>query len=197
MVERAEQDITKLLNDLRTGDKAAESRLIPLVYRELHARAFRFMRNERAGHTLQPSALVNEAYIRLIAGPKRDWKNRAHFFGVATQVMRHVLTDYARQRLAQKRGAALTPIAIDDVYVTAPNRLEELLVLEDALQVLGELDPRVLQVVTFRIYGGLGIEEIAEILQLSPRTIKRDWSYGQAWLKAELAPKKSNAAKRL
>jgi RNA polymerase sigma-70 factor, ECF subfamily len=197
MARPIQRDITELLNALRAGDREAESRLLSAVYRQLREIAAHLMRDERPNHTLQPSALVNEAYIRLAGGTSRDWKNRAHFFGVAAQVMRHVLTDYARQRLAGKRGAGVAPVAIDEAFVVAPDRLEELLILEEALRRLGECDARALQVVVFRIYAGLSIEEIAEVLQTSPRTVKRDWQYGQAWLKAELSPEKTNAARRL
>lgn len=152
------------------------------------------MHDERPNHTLQPSALVNEAYIRLVRGTSQDWKNRAHFFGVAAQAMWHVLTDYARRRLAGKRGAGVAPVAINEAFVIAPDRLEELLALKEALRHLGEVDARALQVVVLRIYAGRSIEEIAEVLQTSRRTVKRDWQYGQAWLKAELNPEKPNAA---
>ena len=163
-----------------------------VVYTELHAMAVRFMRSERKDHTLQPSALVNEAYMRLMGGANMAWQDRAHFFGTAAQVMRHVLTDYARHRLAGKRGAGAAALPIEEALIVSPDRLEEVLVLEDALTRLEKQDARSFQVVIYRIYGGLEIAEIAEIMQLSPRTVRRDWQFGQAWLKAELRPHKKD-----
>jgi RNA polymerase sigma-70 factor, ECF subfamily len=188
------EDITQILQSLRKGDKKAESHLISLVYDELHAMAAQLMRGERADHMLQPTALVNEAYIRLLARRETDWQSRAHFFGVASHVMRHILVDYARQRLSGKRGLGIPSLAIDETLAVPAGRLEELLALEDALQKLEAEDPRATQVVVFRFYGGLTVEEIAEVMKLSPRTVKRDWQYGRAWLKTELGPRKANAA---
>jgi RNA polymerase sigma-70 factor (ECF subfamily) len=181
------EDVTQLLKSLRTGDKKAESRLIALVYDELRTMASRFMRRERADHTLQTTALVNEAYLRLVVQRETDWKDRAHFFGVAAQVMRHILVDYARGRLSGKRGGGMANIPLDDALVISEDRLEDLLVLDSAFQKLEEEDPRATQVVIFRFYGGLTVEEIAEVLRISPRTVKRDWNYGRAWLRAELS----------
>ena len=181
-----EEDITQLLQSLRTGDKAAESRLVSLVYRELYAIASRLMRHERPDHTLQPTALVNEAYLKLVCQRDTDWKDRRHFFGTAAHVMRHILIDLARQHLAGKRGGGSTFKTLDEVMAISPGRLEDLLVVEDALQRLEIEDPRAGQVFVLRFYGGLDVEEVAEIVQLSTRTVKRDWNYGRAWLKAEL-----------
>ena len=183
-------NLTELLRTLRYGDKSAESNLIPVLYDELHAIATRLMRRERSDHTLQPTALVGEAYIRLMSGRETDWKNRAHFFGVAAQVMRHFLVDYARMRLSGKRGAASVRVTIDDAMIVDPNRLGELLELEEALTQLEAEDPRALQVVVCRFYGGLSIDEIAEIMHVSARTITREWNFGRAWLKAELSTRR-------
>jgi RNA polymerase sigma-70 factor, ECF subfamily len=180
------EEITQVLHKLQAGDKQAESQLICLVYKELHAMAAQLMRRERPDHLLQPTALVNEAYIRLASHRDTGWRSRAHFFGVAAQVMRHILVDYARQRRTGKRGAGLETLIIDEALVMSPDRLEELLILEDALEKLEAEDARAGQVVVFRFYGGLTVEEIAEVMHVSPRTVKRDWKYGRAWLKAEL-----------
>ena len=182
------EDITLLLNHVRCGDKDAESRLISLVYDELHTIALRQIHRERCGHTLQATALVNEAYVKLFSRPQGDWKDRAHFFAIASQVMRHILIDYARASLAGKRGGGTALLALDEALVFSEDRLEELLVLEDALVRLERHDPRVIQVLVMRFYGGLNLEEIAHVLQVSIRTVKRDWKYGRAWLKADLKP---------
>ena len=189
MPAHSAEQVTELLQNVRFGDKTAESRLIPMVYGELHAIAARLMRQERADHTLQATALVNEAYIRLMADHNTDWKDRAHFFGVAAQVMRHFLVDYARQRLSHKRGAGVVQLTIDDALIVAPDRLGDLLELEEALDRLEAEDPRALKVVVYRFYGGLSVDEIAEIMQVSSRTVKREWNYGRAWLKIELGAK--------
>jgi RNA polymerase sigma factor (TIGR02999 family) len=191
-VERTQappEDVTQILRSLRGGDSGAQSRLMSLVYRELHEIAARLMRRERRDHTLQATALVNEAYVRLAAKREADWTDRAHFYGVAAQVMRHILVDHARQRLSRKRGAGAGALRLDEALVIAPNRLEDLLVLEDALSKLEQEDPRASRVVVYRFFGGLTVEEIAEIMRLAPRTVKRDWNYARAWLKAELKPK--------
>lgn len=183
------EDVTELLRSLGTGDREAESKLISLVHGELRAIASRLMRSEAPGHTLQATALVNEAYLRLVSHREIGWKDRAHFFGVAAQVMRHILIDYARRRGAAKRGAGAPELPIDECLVIAQDRLEDLLVLEDALHKLEDHDPRAIQVFVLRFYGGLSVEETAEVLRTSTRTVKRDWNYGRAWLRAELASK--------
>jgi len=185
-------DVTILLNSVRLGDKEAESRLVALVYEELHKLAARYLRRERPGHTLQTTALVNEAYLRLTSERGTDWKNRAHFFGVAAQVMRHILVDHARNRLSEKRGGGATHLPIENCLVFSDDRIEQFLTLEAALQKLERHDPRAIRVVVLRFYGGLSIEEIAEVLQISPRTVKRDWNYSRAWLRAEIGPNVSH-----
>lgn len=187
MPKESGEQLTELLQALRFGDKSTESRLVPLLYDELHAIATRLMRLERGDHTLQPTALVNEAYLRLLTGRETEWKNRAHFFGVAAQVMRHFLVDYARQRLSRKRGAGAMRLVVADALIVDPSRLGELLELEDALNRLEAEDPRALKVVVCRFYGGLSIDEIAEIMHVSTRTVQRDWNFGRAWLKTELS----------
>ena len=180
------EEITLLLSEARAGDKDAESRLMAVVYGELHRMAARYLSRERPGHTLQATALVHEAYMRLFAESETDFHSRAHFFGMAAQVMRHILVDYARQHLAGKRGSGKMPLSLENALVVADDRLEQLLILEDALLRLERHDPRVNQVVVMRFYGGLTLDEIADVLQISARTVKRDWKYGQTWLKAEL-----------
>jgi len=183
------EDITQLLDSVRAGDKDAESRLISMVYAELHVIASRQIQRERTGHTLQTTALVNEAYVKLFAEPQENWKNRVHFFALASQVMRHILIDYARTKFAGKRGGGAKFVPIEEALTISEDRLEELLILEDALTKLEHHDSRVTQVVVMRFYGGLDVDEIADYLQVSVRTVKRDWKYGRTWLKAELSPK--------
>jgi RNA polymerase sigma-70 factor, ECF subfamily len=195
MEDATVEEVTQTLRLVRAGDKDAQSRLMSIVYTELYAMAARLMRKERPDHTLQPTALVNEAYLRLVARSGQDWKDRAHFFGAAAQVMRHVLVDHARQRLAGKRGGGVFALSLDDCLAVAPDRLEQLLILEDALNKLEEVDPRALRVVVLRFFGGLTLEEIAGLMNLATRTIRRDWNYGRTWLKAELSRRPAHAAR--
>jgi len=188
-------NVTELLQRFRQGDKLAEAELIAAVHRELTRIASGLMRRERDGHTLQVTALVNEAYIRLVAERETDWHGRAHFFGVAAQVMRHILIDYARQKLAGKRGGGVAAIPIDDALVITHSRLEELLTIDEGLKRLEAESPRVAQVVVLRFFGGLSVEETAHALKTSTRSVKRDWNYARAWLKAYLTPE-PNAASR-
>ena len=182
-------DVTRLLNRLQGGDRKAESQLIPLVYNELRRLASAYMRRERSDHTLQSTALVHEAYIRLSDQKNVSWQNRAHFFAVAAQLMRRILVDHARARLAQKRAARPDRIQVDKVFTFTPERSNDLLALDEVLNRLGQKDPRTLQVVELRFFGGLTVEEAAEALGISPRTIKREWNFGRAWLRAELEAK--------
>jgi len=180
------EDITQLLVGLRTGDKDAESRLIELVYRELRSIASRYLKNERQGHTLQTTALVNEAYVKMVSRLETDWKDRVHFFATAAQIMRNILTDYARHRSAAKCGGGVRPIPLHEALMFSEDRLDEILALENALSRLEKIDPRSGRVVVLRFYGGLSIEDIAEHLHIAPRTVKRDWNYSRAWLRTEL-----------
>ena len=180
-------DITTLLGELRNGDKKAEARLIELVYPELRKIARRFLRKERAGHTLQPTALVNEAYLQLAGQHDKDWHNRAHFYAVAAQVMRRLLVDYARQRNAAKRDGHLQRVEFADELTVADETLDEVLDIDEALGRLAVFDPRGCQVVVLRFFGGMTEEEIAAVLKIAARTVKRDWNAAKAWLHGELA----------
>ena len=174
--------VTGLLLAWRAGDDAALERLIPLVHAELHRIAKGFMRKERAGHTLQTSALVNEAYLRLLDAPSVDWQNRAHFFAVSASLMRRILVDFARGRQARKRGGSAQRVVLDDALLTARARGEDVLAVDEALQALAKVDERKSKVVELRFFGGLTEAEIAEALQISPETVRRDWRLAKAWL---------------
>jgi RNA polymerase sigma factor (TIGR02999 family) len=180
-------EITQLLVKARKGDRQAESALVPLVYDELRRLARRYMRHERPDHTLQPTALVNEAYLRLVEQREITWQNRAHFFGVAAQLMRRILVDHARARLAQKRGGAQQEISLDVAIAFFPAQSEQFLALNEALDRLSQLDPRQVRIVELKFFGGLTDEEVAEVLAISPRTVKRDWGVARAWLFRELS----------
>jgi RNA polymerase sigma-70 factor, ECF subfamily len=180
------QNITRLLLDWRNGDQTALDRLMPLVYEELRRMANHYMRNERRGHTLQTSALVNEAYLRLVDHENIEWQNRAHFFGVAAQAMRRILVDHARSRNYQKRGGGAQQVSLDEAMTLAEDRAAELLALDEALQELAKMDERKSRVVELRYFGGLSLEETAEALGVSVPTVTRDWSTAKAWLMREM-----------
>ena len=183
------QNITKLLVDWRNGDQEALDQLMPLVYEELRRMANHYMRNERKGHTLQTSALVNEAYLRLVDHENIDWQNRSHFFGLAAQAMRRILVDHARSRNYQKRGGNAERVSLDEAANFAEERATELIALDEALQELAKLDPRKSQIVEMRYFGGLTGEEVAEALGISTATVSRDWETAKAWLLRELSRK--------
>jgi RNA polymerase sigma factor (TIGR02999 family) len=187
MAAPSQQQITQMLVDWGNGDQAALEKLTPLVYDELHRRARRYMQKERSGHTLQTSALVNEAYIRLI-----DWKNvprqnRAHFFAVSAQLMRRILVDFARSRNYAKRSGAARNIPIEEATVISREKSADVVALNDALDSLARLNERQSRVVELRFFGGLELEEIAEVLKVSVGTVRRDWSLARAWLHRELS----------
>ena len=176
---------TILLNRIAEGDAAAEAELVPFLYRELHKMAAAQFRRERQGHTLQPTALVHEAYLRVI-GRKTKWQDRAHFFAVAAHVMRSVLVDYARRRTAGKRGGAMPPVSLDEAMAISDDKCELALQVDEALEKLSLLDARQARVVEMRYFAGMTEEEISLILGVSARTVKRDWTMAKAWLAGAL-----------
>ena len=185
----ADQDITGLLDDWGRGDRHALDRLLPVIYAELRRIAARQLRLEREGHTLQPTALVHEAYLRLVEQRSVDWQSRAHFFGVAAQVMRRVLVDHARMRNYQKRGGKLAHVELDEAATLATEQAAELVALDEALDALARLDPRKSRVVELRYFGGLSAEETAEVLGVSEVTVLREWGRAKAWLRREMSGK--------
>ncbi len=189
-MEPASGEVTRLLGELRRGSPEAEAKLVPLVYEHLHRLAAHYMRRERPDHTLQPTALLNEAYLRLVSQENTDWQDRAHFFGVAARLMRQILVDHARARQAGKRGGFVEKVLLDEAHDFSPAKARELVELDDALRSLEELDPQQARVVELRFFAGLTVEETAEALGTSPRTVKRDWSVARAWLHGELSGKK-------
>jgi len=181
------QSVTQLLLDWRNGDQTALDRLMPLVYEELRRIAGHYMRNERQGHTLQTSALVNEAYLRLVDHENIAWQNRAHFFGLAAQAMRRILVDYARRRNYQKRGGAARQVSLGEAAMVTDEDAAEMIALDDALEELAKIDERKCRVVELRYFGGLSVEETAEALGVSIQTVGRDWSTAKAWLLREMS----------
>jgi len=186
MGEQSTQGVTRLLREARAGDRAALDELLPLVYRELRQIAARHLAQERPGHTLQATALVHEAYLRLIDQHSVDWRNRAHFFSIAAEMMRRVLVNHAVGRRAQKRGAGETLLSLDEV-ISFPNRQDvDLVQLDEALTRLSELDPLQARIVEMRFFAGLTVEEVAEVLGVSDSEVKREWRSARAWLTAQL-----------
>jgi RNA polymerase sigma factor (TIGR02999 family) len=183
----SQKQITQMLVDWGNGDEAALEKLTPLVYSQLHRLARRYMMRERPGHSLQASALVNEAFIRLIDWKNVEWQNRAHFFGVSAQIMRRILVDFARSRDYEKRGGGLRNVSLDEATVIPAQRSTDLVALDEALKTLAELDERQSRVVELRFFGGLSLEETAEVLHVSVGTVRRDWSLARAWLHRELS----------
>lgn len=188
MMNVAPQQVTELLRSWAGGDRSALDRLVPLVHDELHRLAHRCMRQEQAGHTLQTTALVNEAYLRLVDADDVRWEDRTHFFAISATVMRRILVDFARARLAKKREAILlkAPVDLERLQVAAPQPDADIVALDDALQSLAVFDPRGARVVELRYFGGFTVEETAEVLGVSPKTVKRDWAAARAWLMGEL-----------
>ena len=189
-------DITALLKAWSEGDATALDRLTPIVYKELHRLAGRYRKGERPGHSLQTTALVNEAYMRLVDYKRMQWQNRAHFFAVSAQLIRRILVDYARRRNL-KRGGGVRHLSLEEVAVTGGSRAADLVALDDAMKTLAQIDPRKEQVVEMRFFGGLSVEETAEVLKVSSVTVMRDWSTAKAWLYRELGGKKSDGLRSL
>jgi len=184
---KPQEDITELLRLWNEGDPVAFDKLAPLVYRDLHRLAVRYMRNERPGHTLQPTGLISEVYVRLIDWRNVRWQNRGHFFAVSAQFMRRVLVDYARSRLYAKRGGDCDVVSLDEGEALSDKTSSTVLEVDLALQRLADVDPRRAQVVELRYFGGLTVEETAEVMKLSPITIIRSWNFAKAWLLRELS----------
>jgi RNA polymerase sigma factor (TIGR02999 family) len=182
----APHELTRLLVAWGEGDQSALDKLLPLVYDELHRMAHRYMAQERPEHTLQTSALVNEAYVRLIDQKNVHWQNRAQFFGIAATSMRRILVGYARRRKRVKRGAGAFQISLDEAAILSDERASEMVALDEALENLAAVDQRKSQVVELRFFGGLSIDETAEVLQVSPGTVMRDWTLAKAWLRREI-----------
>jgi RNA polymerase sigma-70 factor (ECF subfamily) len=187
-LQPADGEVTSLLAELRNGNPEAQAKLIPLVYKHLHRLASAYMRRERPEHTLQATALVHEAYLRLVSQGETDWRDRAHFFGVTARLMRQILVEHARARQAGKRGGAIERLPLEQALEFTPARSRELIELDSALESLEEIDPRQARVVELRFFGGLTVEETAEVLGIAPRTVKRDWSVARAWLHGEIFP---------
>jgi len=183
---RSAQEVTQLLGDWSSGDERALEKLIPLVQPELHRLAHHYMSRERAGHTLQTTALLNEAYLQLTDKTQPSWQNRTHFMAVAAQLMRRIMVDHARARHALKRGAGAIRVTLDETAWVTQERAEELLALDEALEKLAEFDRRRCEIVEMRYFGGLTVEEIADVLKVHPNTVMRDWRAAKAWLYAEL-----------
>jgi RNA polymerase sigma factor (TIGR02999 family) len=183
---RAPHEVTRLLRKWSEGDEAALEQLIPLVYDELHHLAHQHMRREKPGHFLQTSALINEAYIRLIEQPQIRWENRSHFFGIAARVMRRILVDEARKRNSAKRGGRMIQISLDEAAAISKDPAANVVALDDALKSLEAIDSRQSEIVELRFFGGLSIDETAEALKLSPGTVMRDWTFARAWLRQRM-----------
>jgi RNA polymerase sigma-70 factor, ECF subfamily len=179
-------DVTVLLSELTRGNQEAAEKLVPLVYDELKRLARSYMRRERPDHTLQATALVHEAYLKLVRQQAVNWQSRSHFFGIAAQLMRRILIDHARGHLREKRGGAKEVLPLNEALVFSPEHSEELVKLDEALERLTQFDARQGRIVELRFFGGLTVEETAEFLGISPKTVKRDWSVAKAWLHGEL-----------
>lgn len=187
MREELQHDVTEILHEWSGGDRDAPERLMPLVYDEMRRLARSFLARERDGHTFQPTALVNEAYLRLVDQTRVNWQNRAHFYGIASSMMRRVLIDHARAHATEKRGGVAVHLSIDDVQVPVEKRAASFLALDEALEKLAQMDERKARIVEMRFFGGLSDEEIAEVLGVSSRTVLRDWKTARLWLYRELS----------
>ena len=186
MTSPSPDEVTQLLLDWSGGNKEAIDKLMPLVYEELRRLAHHFMGRERPGHTLQTTAIVNEAYLQLIDQRNVQWHNRAHFFGIASHLMRRILAGYARSRQSAKRGGGAHQVSLDEAMIVSEERMAEMVALDDALTALAKFDERKSQIVEMRFFGGMSIEETAAVLGVSPGTVLRDWTLAKAWLRREI-----------
>jgi RNA polymerase sigma-70 factor, ECF subfamily len=182
----ASADITELLADWTNGDRQALDKLYPFVEKELHRMAHHYMKKLRPGNTLQTTAVINETYLRMIKHDEIRWQNRAHFFGLAANMMRQFIVNYIREHKAQKRGGEFVPVELDEAFIVTDEKSEAILALEDALERLNKLDERKAKVVVMRFYGGLSVSETAEVLKVSEVTVMRDWNLAKAWLAREI-----------
>jgi len=182
----ATHEITELLQDWSEGDESALERLMPLVYEQLHRLAHQHMKREKPGHILQTSAVINEAYLRMVDSPRIHWQNRAQFFGIAARVMRRILVDEARKRRSDKRGGDAIQVTLNEAINVALEQAANVTALDDALKTLEAIDPRQSKIVELRFFGGLSVDETAEVLKVSPGTVMRDWTFARAWLKNEM-----------
>jgi RNA polymerase sigma factor (TIGR02999 family) len=185
-------DVTQLLIAWSDGDQAARDQLMAVVYEELHRVARRYMRRESPGHTLQTSALVNEAFLRLVDQRHVQWQNRAHFFGIAAEMMRRILVDYARSRSRAKRGGGARALSLDEGLIVSDERNAEVIAVHEALEEMAKFDARKAKVVEFRFFGGLSIDETAEVLGVSTATVRSDWTTAKAWLRREMSQRDRN-----
>ena len=186
-MKSAPHQVTRLLNEWNDGDESALEQLMPLVHDELHRLAHQHMRRERPGHILQTSALINEAYLRLVDQPQIRWENRAHFFGIAARLMRRILVDDARKRNSAKRGGSLIQVPLDEATSVVQEQAANVAALDEALKRLETIDARQGQIVELRFFGGLNIEQTAAVLEVSPGTVMRDWTFARAWLRNEMS----------
>ncbi len=189
----SQHEITRLLADWSNGDQQALERLTPLIYEELRRLAKRYLRQERPGHTLQSTALVHEAYLKLVGQHDVRWQNRSHFLGIAAQLIRRILVDYARNRQAQKRGADSPRLSLDEALAIPQDRDLDLVSLDESLKALAEFDERQSRIVELRFFAGLSVEETADVLRISPATVKREWTAAKAWLFREMTRYSSHA----
>ena len=196
-MQPAPEEVTVLLAQLVEGKDEAASKLIPMVYDELRRLAGGYMRRERGDHTLQATALVHEAYLKLVQQRSVDWQSRAHFFGIAAQMMRRILIDHARGHLRDKRGAGQQLVPLDEAVVFSPEQSSEMLKVDESLQRLSKLDPRQAKIVELRFFGGLTVEETADVLKISPKTVKREWSVAKAWLHGDMRQQNEGTAREL
>ncbi len=186
MIGNRPEEVTQLLHAWRNGDRGALDKLMPLVYGELHRLAHRYMLREHGGNTLQTTAVVNEAYLRLIDANRVEWKDRAHFFAISANLMRRILVEFARSRARYKRGGNVRKVELDEAIVLAPQRGADLVALDDALTALAAIDERKAKVIELRYFGGLSVEETAEVLIVGPDTVMRDWRLAKVWLVREM-----------
>jgi RNA polymerase sigma-70 factor (ECF subfamily) len=186
VTRQSPREVTQLLQAWCSGDQTALEKLMPLVYDELHRLAHHYMLHERIGHTLQTTALVNEAYLKLIDAANVGWQNRAHFFAISANLMRRILVDFARTRGYRKRGGNIRKVELNEALVPSPERSVDFVALDSALSSLAAFDPRQAKLVELRFFGGLSVEEAAEVLGVSPRTVKREWAVAKVWLLREM-----------